>query len=125
MDLLTGSMAWSLSFPGSYDLALIAAAVAVYVVLAPFTFLAQRTVYRIEQIRPRIEALRAVSRILIAFLIALSVSACTAEHLYDSAQAWRRNQCYKTPDKAELDRCVSQANTGYESYKHQTQTMRR
>ena len=58
---------------------------------------------------------------LMALLVALSLSACTAEQAYDTAQAWQRNQCNKLPDKAEFDRCMSKTNTPYESYKRQTE----
>jgi len=63
--------------------------------------------------------------ILIAFLIALPLSACTAEQAYLSGQGWQRNQCNRLPDKAEADRCMSNANTPYDSYKQQTQPERR
>ena len=56
-----------------------------------------------------------------ALLAGLSLSACTAEQVYLSAQGWQRNQCNKLPDKAESDRCLSNANTAYESYKRQTE----
>lgn len=57
-------------------------------------------------------------------LAALSLSACTTEQSYDSAQAWQRNQCNKIPDKTEFDRCMSNASTSYESYKRQTESAR-
>jgi hypothetical protein len=55
--------------------------------------------------------------VLMTFLAALPLSACTAEQAYLSAQGWQRNQCSRLPDKAEFDRCMSKANTSYESYK--------
>jgi len=56
------------------------------------------------------------------FLVAvLSLPACTAEQAYGSGQLWQQNQCSRLPDKAEFDRCMSKASTGYESYKGQTQ----
>jgi hypothetical protein len=58
---------------------------------------------------------------LAAPLIALSVAACTAEQVYDSAQGWQRNQCNKDLDKTEYDRCMAQLNTPYDSYRHQTE----
>jgi len=58
---------------------------------------------------------------LMALLVALSMSACTAEQAYGTSQAWQRNQCNKLPDKAEFDRCISKTNTPYESYKRQTE----
>lgn len=59
--------------------------------------------------------------ILTALLVAMLLSACTAEQAYGTAQAWQRNQCNKLPDKAEFDRCMSSTNTTYESYKRQTE----
>jgi hypothetical protein len=58
---------------------------------------------------------------LAAALATLSLSACTAEQVYGSGQAWQQNQCGKIPDKAEYDRCMSNANTTYDSYKRQTE----
>jgi len=59
--------------------------------------------------------------ILLPLLVALSLPACTAERVYGSAQAWQQNQCNKIPDKTEFDRCMSKANTSYDSYKRQTE----
>jgi hypothetical protein len=57
----------------------------------------------------------------VAVLLAATiyVSGCTAEQVYGSGQAWQQSQCSKIPDKAEFDRCMSKANTPYESYKRQ------
>jgi hypothetical protein len=55
-----------------------------------------------------------------ALLVAMFLSACTTEQAYLSAQGWQHSQCNKLPDKAEFDRCMSNANTTYESYKRQT-----
>jgi len=63
--------------------------------------------------------------ILLPLLVALSLPACTAERVYGSAQAWQQNQCHKIPDKAEFDRCMSKANTPYDSYKRQTESGRK
>ena len=48
--------------------------------------------------------------------------ACTAEQAYGTGQAWQQNQCSRIPDKAEADRCMSRANTSYDSYKRQTES---
>jgi hypothetical protein len=59
---------------------------------------------------------------LAASIVALwCLSGCTTEQAYNSAQAWQQNQCIKIPDEAEFDRCMSKANTSYESYKRQTE----
>ena len=61
----------------------------------------------------------------IVFLVASSLSACTAEQAYSSGQGWQRSQCNRLPDKAEADRCMSNADTPYDSYKRQTQPERK
>jgi hypothetical protein len=55
----------------------------------------------------------------VPILVALSLSACTAEQAYGTAQAWQRNQCNNLPDKAEFDRCMSKTNTTYDSYERE------
>ena len=59
--------------------------------------------------------------ILTSLLAALSLSACTTEQLYGSALSWQRGQCNKLPDKAEFDRCMSNTNTSYDSYRRETE----
>jgi len=46
--------------------------------------------------------------------------ACTTERVYETGQAYQRNQCGRIPDKAEYDRCVGNASTTYDTYKRQT-----
>lgn len=58
-------------------------------------------------------------------LAATQLAACTARQAYGSAQAWQRNECKKLPDKAEYDRCMSSAATDYETYKRQTEDLRK
>jgi hypothetical protein len=67
--------------------------------------------------------MRSIS-ILAASLVAF-VPACTAEQAYNSAQGWQQQQCNKIPDKAEFDRCMSRAGTGYDAYKRQTEPDRK
>ena len=43
-------------------------------------------------------------------LVALSLSACTTEQVYNSGQAWQHNQCNKLHDKSEFDRCVNRTD---------------
>ncbi len=59
--------------------------------------------------------------VLMPLLVALSLSGCTTEQAYVTGQAWQRNQCSKLPDNAEFERCMSQTNTTYESYKRQSE----
>lgn len=58
---------------------------------------------------------------LLALLAAWLSPGCTAQQAYGTAQAWQRNQCSKLPDKADYDRCMSQTQTSYQSYKQQTE----
>ena len=66
-----------------------------------------------------------MARCVTALLVALIVSACTAEQAYNSAQGWQQEQCNKIPDKAEFDRCMSRAGAGYDVYKRQTEPDRK
>jgi hypothetical protein len=58
---------------------------------------------------------------LLALLTAWLTWGCTAQQAYGTGQAWQRNQCSKLPDKVDYDRCMSQTQTTYESYKQQTE----
>jgi hypothetical protein len=51
----------------------------------------------------------------------LLLAACTTEQAYNTAQGWQRNWCGKIPDKAEFDRCMSDANRSHDEYKRQTE----
>lgn len=62
---------------------------------------------------------------LMILLAAAQLAACSARQAYGSAQAWQRNQCMKLPDKAVFDRCMSDANTSYDSYRQQTEEIRK
>jgi len=63
MNLVIDGLARSLSslatLVGSYDLALIALGAGAYLILAPFSYHGQRTIYRIQQLRPLLENLKA------------------------------------------------------------------
>lgn len=52
---------------------------------------------------------------------ALVLSGCTAEQVYNSGQAWQRNKCNGIADKAQYDRCASEAGESYETYRKETQ----
>ena len=55
----------------------------------------------------------------------LSLSACSAEQVYGSGQAWQQNQCGRIVDKAEYDRCMSKASPTYDWYKRETEPERK
>lgn len=56
----------------------------------------------------------------IAAAIGLAVSGCTAQQLYSTGQSWQRNECIRMLDQLERERCLSNANTPYETYKKQS-----
>ena len=45
-----------------------------------------------------------------------SVSGCSAQQGYASAQAFKRNQCSKIVDAQERIRCLREADTSYDTY---------
>jgi hypothetical protein len=51
----------------------------------------------------------------------LLLAACTTEQAYNTAQGWQRNRCGRIPDKAEFERCMSEASRSHDEYKRQTQ----
>lgn len=63
-------------------------------------------------------------RLFAAASLLLCLTACSAEQMYDSSQGWRPNQCSKTLDKAEYDRCMAQADAPYGSYKTESEQKR-
>jgi hypothetical protein len=65
------------------------------------------------------------SIISLSVLAALLLPGCPAEQAYSTGQAWQRNQCSKIPDKAEFDRCMSNTQTTYDSYKQQREPERK
>lgn len=64
-----------------------------------------------------------ISRIPIIGIVAaivLTITGCAAQQLYTTGQAWQRNECYRMLDQLERERCLSNANTPYETYKKQS-----
>ena len=54
-------------------------------------------------------------------LLAASLAGgCTSEQVYNSAQGWRRNECYKIGDLAQRERCLTEANRPYDAYRTAT-----
>ena len=58
-------------------------------------------------------------------LAVLALAGCSGEQAYSAGQNWQRNQCARTPDRAEYDRCMADANRSYGSYKRETGTERK
>jgi hypothetical protein len=62
-----------------------------------------------------------VKALFVMSFVAALLSGCSAEQVYDSGQAWQRNECNKLPDKADYDRCVGRTGGTYDSYRRQTE----
>jgi hypothetical protein len=57
-------------------------------------------------------------RRLYALTLAVSLAyGCTSEQVYNSAQGWRRNECYKLADLAQRERCLKEADRPYDAYR--------
>ena len=55
---------------------------------------------------------------LAALLLAVAAAGgCTSEQIYNSAQGWRRNECYKLADLEQRDRCLAEANRPFDAYR--------
>ena len=51
-------------------------------------------------------------------VLAASLAAgCSSEQIYNSAQGWRRSECYKIFDLAQRDRCLVDADRPYDAYR--------
>lgn len=47
------------------------------------------------------------------------IAGCSTQQLYGTGQAWQRNECQRLVDQYERERCLSNANTSYDSYQKQ------
>jgi len=65
----------------------------------------------------RLSAVRPTGRF--AFLLAACLlGGCTAEQIYNAAQGWRRDECYKIGDLARRERCLKEeADRPYDVYR--------
>jgi len=50
-------------------------------------------------------------------LAGLLAAGCTSEQIYNSAQGWRRNECYELVDLAQRERCLREADRSYDAYR--------
>lgn len=50
-------------------------------------------------------------------MLAALAAGCTSEQIYNSAQGWRRNECYKLGDLDQRERCLKDANRPYDAYR--------
>jgi len=44
-------------------------------------------------------------------------SGCGSQQLYDTGQAYQRNQCLNMPDQAERERCLSRTDRRFDDYR--------
>jgi hypothetical protein len=56
---------------------------------------------------------------------AFLLGACSSRQIYDSGQAWQRNECQKLNDKAERDICLANSSSSYETYKKQSESTKK
>lgn len=59
--------------------------------------------------------------VLLSLFVTSCLSGCSSQQIYNSGQAWQRNECNKIIDGQERSRCLANSNTSYEDYKRQTQ----
>lgn len=45
---------------------------------------------------------------------------CSSQQIYATGQNMQRQQCLKMPDQGDRERCLSNANTGFDDYKRET-----
>lgn len=58
-------------------------------------------------------------------LTPLVLSACASPLLYNTGQAWQRDQCQRIQDFQERSRCMARAGMSPEEYQRQTEGLRR
>jgi hypothetical protein len=49
-------------------------------------------------------------------MLALLLAGCSTQVLYNSAQAWQKQECLKLQDRDERTRCEKSAARSYEDY---------
>jgi hypothetical protein len=62
------------------------------------------------------------------FMIILSLSgmaACSSQELYQTGQAWQKNECQKLQDRDERNRCEKSAATSFERYQAEGQAAKK
>ena len=63
-------------------------------------------------------------RICVSFYFALALlPACSTQQLFQTTQAWQRNQCYKLEDAQERNRCLASADGSFDDYQKQSETV--
>lgn len=57
--------------------------------------------------------------LIVCLALAGLCSGCSSQQLYNTGQAYQRNQCLNMPDQAERDRCLGKTDTRYDDYRRQ------
>lgn len=57
---------------------------------------------------------------IVAAIAMVTATGCTTQQLYNTGQAWQRNECSKIMDQQERVRCLSSTSASYEAYKKQS-----
>ena len=52
-------------------------------------------------------------------ITSLLLHGCSTQQLYNTGQAWQRQECIKMPDVQERQRCLDSNATSYEDYRRQ------
>ena len=61
----------------------------------------------------------------VCLCVSMLLGACSSQQLYDSGQAWQRNECQKLNDKAERDQCLASNKDNFETYKKKSESARK
>jgi hypothetical protein len=67
--------------------------------------------------------MKPIANILLFTLFVTLLPACSAPQLYQTTQAWQRNQCYQLEDAQERNRCLSRADDSFDDYQKQSETV--
>jgi hypothetical protein len=52
-------------------------------------------------------------------LLAVALSACSQQQLYNNAQGWREAECNKILETPRRERCMKEARQSHEEYKRE------
>lgn len=55
----------------------------------------------------------------VTLALVLAASGCTARQAYNTGQAWQRNECNKTIEPDQRERCQRESNKSYEDYQRE------
>jgi hypothetical protein len=64
------------------------------------------------------------SYFLLVLFLAPHLLGCSSQQLYNTGQAWQRNQCDRLLDEQERRRCAASTDTPYDDYKRQSEEVK-